>query len=179
MDRRTLQAALFGKHPSSSEYLYLNVHSDFMNSVSKWVEKGYEALLQSRVTQKSSKVHHFCFFNRQEESMICGSMKISQDRRGRKYPLVIAVEVSPYSSFVNRQEAIDFSKKISQKIIKIFQKECDLEALKHELQQLSRSEFLSATVESPMSSLFMNEDFSESKLFYRPLEINDFITTME
>ena len=178
MSMKIIPVTLFGKHPSSSEYLHLGERSIFMNTVAKWVEKGFETLLQNRAEKSTFKVQHFCFFNAKEDSMICGSMKLSEDQKQRKYPLVIAVEVTKYSSVFNPYEAVAFSKDISRKIVKIFQKNCDLQMLKGELKQLSVYEPLSKQDENMASSILMSEDFSEAKLFYRPLELNDFITSM-
>ena len=178
MSKKIITVTLFGKHPSSSEYLHLGEHSTFMNTVTEWVEKGFETLLQNREAKRTSKVQHFCFFNDKEERMICGSMTLSQDKIGRMYPLLIAVEVTKYATLFNPYEALAFSKDISRKVVKIFQKECDLQTLKHELDQLSRYEPLIKQDEDIASSILMSEDFSEAKLFYRPLELNDFITSM-
>lgn len=173
-----MQVSLFGKHPSSSEYLHIDVSSDFMNAVCRWVETGYETLLQNRLAKKSTEIHHFCFFNAQKESMICGSMKMSHDSRQRQYPLVIAVEVTDYTAFFDVQEAVVFSKEICSEITKLLRLEYDVSSLKEALKQLSLYVPTCITEETTPSSIFMNEDFSETKLFFRPLEINDFITTM-
>ena len=178
MSKKVMAVTLFGKHPSSSEYLHLGERSNFMSSVIEWIEKGFETLLQNRVSRSTSKVQHFCFFNDKEERMICGSMTLSQDKRGRKYPLLIAVEVTEYTALFNPYETLAFSKDISRKIVKIFQKSCDLQTLKRELDHLSIYEPLIRQDETMASSILMSEDFSETKLFYRPLELNDFITSM-
>ena len=178
MSPKIIPVTLFGKHPSSSEYLNLGEPSPFMSSVTEWVEKGFETSLQNRALKHTPKIQHFSFFNDKKESMICGSMTLSQDRRGRKYPLLIAVEVTEYATLFNPYEALAFSKAISQKIVKIFQKSCDLEMLKDELEKLSIYEPLLKQDEEMASSILMSEDFSEARLFYRPLELTDFITSM-
>ena len=177
MSDKIIPVTLFGKHPSSSEYLYLGEHSTFMRTVTEWVEKGFETFLQNRVAN-SVTIQHFCFFNEKKDSMICGSMKLSQDKRGRKYPLLIAVEVTQYSSMFNPYEAVAFSKDISRKIVQIFHKDCDLETLKSALRDLSIYRPLIRQDENIASTILMNEDFTEAKFFYRPLELNDFITNM-
>lgn len=173
-----MNVSLFGKHPSSSEYLHLGLPSDFMNAVAKWVEKGYETLLQNRVQQPAESLHHFSFFNTKERRMICGSMKLSHDSKHRKYPLVIAVEVPEYNTFLTPQQTMTFSKEISMKIATILTKECKLDVLKDELNKLALYRPLNIEKEEVPSAILMSEDFSEAKLFYRPLEINDFIETV-
>jgi len=173
-----LKVSLFGKHPSSSEYLYFGHTSEFINSVAKWIENGYEALLQSRISKRSSEVHHFCFVNKSDNTIVTGSLKLNKDSRGREYPLVIAVEISPYSSFGNSQEVMEFTKGINKKILAIFEKECSLEELKKELSQLVSYEDICNDGENKISAIFMDEKFSQANMFFRPLEINDFVKMM-
>jgi len=178
MKELDLRVSLFGKHPSSSEYLYLGENSDFMKSVLKWVEKGYETLLQSRLANKSSDIHHFCFLNKKVDSFICGSVKLSKDNNNRQYPLVIAIEVSPYGSFLNSQEVMEYAKSINEKILEIFNQDCNLEELKMQLLKLSNCKESVSIKEDLVSSIFMNENFSQVNMFFRPLEIDDFIEMM-
>ena len=173
-----IRTSLFGKHPSSSEYLYFGDRSDFMNAVAQWVEKGYETLLQNRINQHPEKIDHFSFFKPQERRIICGSMKLSSDKRNRKYPLVIAVEVTNYTTLLTTDEMVSFSKELGHKMCDILKKECGLESLKEELTQLAAYRPHQENVQEVPSSIIMNEDFSEIKLFYRPLELNDFIETV-
>jgi len=173
-----MRATLFGKHPSSSEYLNIGPRSDFMNAVMQWVEKGYETLLLNRTVQHSEKCHHFAFFNEKQRTMICGSMKSSQDKRGRKYPLVIAVEVSERPRSWRSEEMLAFSKEIAKKITVIFQESSDLSGFKAQLEQLSAYDLPDTAQEKMPSALIMSEEFSEVKLFYRPLEVDDYIETV-
>jgi len=174
MQPLVLNVALFGKHPSSSEYIYFGHNSKFMNSIIHWVEEGYETLLQSRATKRSKEVYHFCFINKAENNFICSSIKMSKDSNNREYPLVAAIEISPCSFFKNNQEILEYSKLLNKKVLNIFKKEYHLEALKKELRMLSRYNKFETQEDSFVSSIFMNEDFSEVKLFSRPLEKSDF-----
>lgn len=173
-----MTATLFGKHPSSSEYLNIGPRSDFMNAVMQWVEKGYETLLLNRTLQGAEKCHHFAFLNEKQRTLICGSMKSSQDKRGRKYPLVIAVEVSERPLDWSTAEMLAFSKEIAKKITVIFQESSDLPGFKAQLEQLSAYGPPETGQERMPSALIMSEEFSEVKLFYRPLEIDDYIETV-
>ena len=172
------KVSLFGKHPLSSEYLYFGENSEFMNSLIKWVDTGYETLLQSRTFIKKE-MHHFCFVNKESDSFICGTIKSSQDNKHRKYPLVIAVEISPYSFFQDLQEFREYLKSINKQIVEIFKKEYSLEELKDDLKKLSNSKNILDDKKDIFSAMFMNEDFSQTEMFFRPLEINDFVNMMK
>ncbi len=178
MKNLSLKVSLFGKHPSSSEYLYFGKNSDFMNSVVKWVENGYETLLQTRLSNRSKEIHHFCFLNVKIDSFICGSIKFSKDSKNREYPLVIAVEVTPYSSFLNSQGVIEYAKSINKEILNVFNEDYNLKELKMQLLKLSKFEEDVTGVDDLFSSVFMNEDFSQFRTFYRPLDIDDFTVMM-
>lgn len=178
MDSLVCSAALFGKHPSSSEYLFLGNDSPFMCSIKLWVEKGYESFLQGRKSKKSNSMYHFCFIKQNSNTFICGSVKMSKDSQKREYPLVIAVEASSLLPFDNTQQIVEYTKSINKKILKIFQKELQLMDLKQELLHLSTNDKLKKQENNFISSIFMNEDFSEVELFSRPLEISDFTRIM-
>jgi len=178
MQPLVLNVALFGKHPSSSEYIYFGHNSKFINSIIHWVEESYETLLQSRTPKRPKEVCHFCFINRAENSFICSSMKMSRDSKNREYPLVAAIEISPYSFFKGYHEVLEYSKLLNKKVLNILKQECNLEELKKGLGILSKYNKFENQEDSFVSSIFMNEDFSEVKLFSRPLEINDFTNLM-
>ena len=177
MKNLELKVSLFGKHPSSSEYLYIGNNSEFMNSVSKWIESGYESVLNVKMGAKSDKIHHFVFLNKSSDSFITGSIKLNKDFHGREFPLVIAVEVLPYASFANVEEVVKFSKTINKKVMEIFTNDYTLEELKSQLLVLSEN---SVVVEGKNNifAIFMDEEFSEAKLFLRPVKVDDFITMM-
>jgi len=173
-----MKVSLFGKHPSSSEYLYVGKNSESMNSFVKWVEKGYESLLQNRVST-TKEMHHFCFLNKYDDSFICGTIKLSQDNKNRKYPLVIAIEISPYSFFQDLQELREYLKSINKQIVGIFKKEYTLEELKEEVKKLSSNKNILSDKKELFSAMFMSEDFLQTEMFFRPLEINDFVNMMK
>ena len=172
------KVSLFGKHPSSSEYLYIGESSELINSLTKWIEKGYESLLQGRRSIKEE-MHHFCFLNKNSDSFVCGTIKPSKDSKNRKYPLVIAIEVFPYSFFKDSNKFREYLKATNKQILKIFEKGCTLEELKKELQKLSVCKNISNDKKDIFSAMFMSEDFSQTEMFFRPLEINDFVNMMK
>jgi type VI secretion system ImpM family protein len=215
MDELQLQVSLFGKHPSSSEYLHVGQSSNFTNSIAKWIQEGYEALLQSRTSYTSDNTSHFYFLDTQDDSFVCGSVKLSRDAKNREYPLVIFTQVHSYSSFSNSYEPMQYSQEIWKEILEIFKRESDLQELKSMLAKLSTIrpsdldykasqaemlkvhkdvedksftafvdsleidwEDLHLKVPSLASSTFVNEQFCKTKLFYRPLQIDDFISIM-
>ena len=113
MKNLKMKISLFGKHPSINEYIHEGENSMFMNSVIHWIEKGYETCLQNRTLEKLTKIQHFCFINTQTDSFICGNIKPSKDRQNRKYPFVIAIEISPYSTFETQEDIINYSKNLN------------------------------------------------------------------
>lgn len=171
------KVSLFGKHPSSSEYLYIGENSELINSLAKWVEKGYESLLQRREYLKED-VHHFCFLNKNDDSFVCGTIKPSRDSRNRRYPLVVAVEVSPYSSFGDSNRFREYLKYVNKQILKIFEKGCTLEELKKEVKKLSVCKNIFDNKKDIFSAMFMSKDFLQTEMFFRPLEIDDFVNIM-
>ena len=62
MQKLQQQVSLFGKHPSSCEYLHFGQDSNFANSIVQWIQKGYESLLQSRTVNKLDKILPFLLF---------------------------------------------------------------------------------------------------------------------
>jgi len=173
-----MPATLFGKHPSSSEYLHIGPRSAFMNSVAQWVEKGYETLLQNREIKVDEKIHHFAFLNAKEERLICGSMKLSRDSRGRRYPLVIATELQDSDAFVSTRELRTLSREIARKSAAILKSELDLAGLKEALRELAEYQPKKREEEQMPTAIIMDESFSEETLFYRPLLVDDFIETV-
>jgi len=173
-----LNVTLFGKHPSSSEYIYFGGNSAFMSSIIHWIEESYETLLQSRTTKRLKEIYHFCFINKAQNNFICSSLKMSKDSKNREYPLVVAIEISPYSFFKGNQEILEYVQFLNKKVLNILKQEYNLEELKKELRMLSAYNKVENQEDLSISSIFMNEDFSEIKLFSRPLEMSDFTKLM-
>jgi len=179
MKNLKMKISLFGKHPSNNEYIHNGENSVFMNSVISWIEKGYEAYLQNRTLEELKKIQHFCFINTQTDSFICGNIKPSKDRQSRKYPLIVAIEVSPCSTFKTQEDIINYSENLNKKILKILEEEYSLEGLKAKLSSLYENKNFIKETKNKISAIFTNEDFSISKTFYRPLEVDDFRDIME
>jgi len=178
MQELSLEATLFGKHFSTSEYLHLGNSSDFMRFVLEWVESGYETLLRHRKVQTAQELQHFYFLNKEKDSFISGTIMLSRDSSARKYPLVMAVEVQPFSYFQNPDQALTYSQKLGRKMSTILKEAKSIDALKDGLQMLQKDNEVEITDGELPLCVFMNEDFSKSKSLYRPVEINDFIEIM-
>ncbi len=139
------KVSLFGKHQSSSEYLYLGEMSSFVNSISRWIKESYEVLLQSRVVYNKDALSYFYFLNEKEDSFVCGTLMMSRDSQKREYPLAIFVELSSYSSFLTPFQSVEQSQAICKDIFNLFNKESTLEELKLFLTNLSISDSLDVT----------------------------------
>ena len=177
-----LRVSLFGKHPSNSEYLYLGEQSAFVYSILQWIKDGYEAFLKSRLVYHEGRVHNFYFFNHISNSFVCGSMKLSRDSKGRFYPLLIFVEI-PSSLSIQLNPLIVKSNQIWQKISNIFNKKLTLEELKQSIDTLNKIDEVVChapfdSIEKRVLGAFFSEDFSQKKLFYETLNIDDFINLM-
>ena len=177
-----LRVSLFGKHPSTSEYLYLGEHSAFVHSISQWIRDGYEAFLKSRLVYDEGRVYNFYFFNNISNSFVCGSMKLSQDSKGRFYPLLIFVEI-PSSLSLQLNSLVVKLNQIWQKISNVFNKKLTLEELKQSIDTLNKLDNVVChtsleSVEKGVLGAFFSEDFSQKKLFYETVNIDDFINLM-
>ncbi len=177
-----LKVSLFGKHPSSSEYLYLGEQGAFVHSILQWIKDGYEAFLKSRLVYNEGRVYNFYFLNTISNSFVCGSMKLSRDSKGRFYPLLIFVEI-PSSSSIQLNSLIVKSNQIWQKISNIFNKKLTLEELKQSIDTLNKLDKVVCytsldSIEKDVLGAFFSGDFSQKKLFYKTLNIDDFINLM-
>ncbi|RLA76439.1 MAG: type VI secretion system-associated protein TagF [Epsilonproteobacteria bacterium] len=174
MKEPSMRVSLFGKHPSSSEYLYLGESSSFTNSIVSWIKAGYEALLKNRQKYLLDIVQHFYFLNKETDSFVCATLKLSKDSKGREYPLIILVEVAV------SKEMRDFQA-IWSKNLEIFQNIYSLEELENLLKKYtidSSHEKNFKNIDRDILAAFVSEDFLKSKLFYKPLQIDDFIEMM-
>ncbi|MEA1892867.1 MAG: type VI secretion system-associated protein TagF [Campylobacterota bacterium] len=215
MQELKAEVSLFGKHPSSSEYLHLGISSSFTDAISHWIESSYEVLLQSRIIYSKDSLKHFYFLNEKEDSFICGTLGLSRDSKNREYPLVVFAEVYPYSYFSASHVALQFSHVVCRKMLDIFTQKSNKQELRVLLQQISiletnsikaaipsytipkieddiEDKSVSISVETNLlewqhipkdlsgmaKSIFMDREFKKSKLFFRALKTDDFITMM-
>ncbi len=173
MQELGIKVSVFGKHPSTSEYLYLGESSNFMNSIVSWIKAGYEVLLKNRQKYPSHRVQHFYFSNRDGDSFVCASFKLSRDENAREYPLVILVEVP------ETQQNKDY-KSIWCKNLDILHSVGSLEELENSLSKYepiyNNETFKDFDID--VLAAFINEDFSKTKLFFKPLQVDDFIEMM-
>jgi hypothetical protein len=132
---------LFGKHPSCNEYLNIGRNSYFSKSISNWVQKGYEAFLQADNKKVSLTCKHFLMLNEQEDSFTCGSIKISHDLKNREYPLMVLLEIFPYSKFSSFVDVLNYCKNIWDKLSTMLDKPCSLSELRSELKNLVNIRF--------------------------------------
>jgi len=168
-----MQVSLFGKHPSSSEYLHLGQNSDFTSSIINWIENGYEVLLKIRQAYATHRVLNFYFLNKDTDSFVCGTLQLSKDSKGREYPIVILVQMQGIEQHRDCQA-------LWNKNLDIFKNAKSLDEL---IDTLSRYKIIfdektSQEIDTKVLAAFMSEDFSKLKLFYQPLQIDDFIEMM-
>ncbi len=173
MQKLDMEVSVFGKHPSSSEYLYLGNGSEFTFSIILWIQSGYEALLKNRQKYSSDMIQHFYFSNKDTGSFVCASFKLSKDDNSREYPLVILVEV--HETKQGRDYHSIWSKNLD--ILKSIGSLGELEDSLSEY-EVAFNEKTFHDIDLDVISAFVGEDFSITKLFYEPLHVNDFIEIM-
>ena len=166
-----LRVSLFGKHPSSSEYLYLGDNSPFTDAIVSWVKAGYEVLLKNRQKYPSDISHHLYFLNKEINRFVCATLKISRDAKGREYPLVILVEGTPVKDY----------QAIWRTNLEVFETMHSVVSLKellptYKVEMVYENGFVDLDEEA--LAMFVNEDFSKNKQFYKSLQVNDFIEMM-
>jgi len=49
--------------------------------------------VKTRQKYFSGEIQNFYFFNKNINSYVCGTIKLSKDSKGREYPLIILVEI--------------------------------------------------------------------------------------
>ena len=174
MQESSMRASLFGKHPLSSEYLYMGESSPFVNSIVSWVQVGYEALLKKRRKDISDVLHHLYFANNMGESFVCATLKMSKDSKGRVYPLILLVEVT------STQKPQNYSTLWSRNV-EIFKEMESLERVEHLLRHYkveAKEERAFLDLDENILSAFINEEFLIDKKFYTSIQVDDFIEMM-
>ena len=174
MQESGIQVSLFGKYPLSSEYLHIGESSSFTNSILSWIQAGYEALLKKRQKYVRDRIHHLYFSNREGASCVYATLRLSKDSKGREYPLIVLVEVSPS----NEEKMYDT---LWRKNLEVFQGIHTLEKLESTLEQYQLEGIAEGNLrelDEGVLATFVSEDFSKSKHFYRSLQVDDFIEMM-
>lgn len=165
-----VEASLFGKHPSSREYIHLGENSELTFSIINWVKAGYEALLKNRKKYSSDMIQHLYFLDSKTDSIVCGTLMFSRDAGGREYPLLILVQT------LQMQDC----KAIWSQNIDILNNTKSLDELKDALHnyKVLQIQENSLGIDTDALSVFVNKDFSKNKVFYKPLQVDDFIEIM-
>jgi len=170
----TMEASLFGKHPSSSEYINLGQNSNFTLSIINWIKQGYEAVLKIQQINQSNKIQHLYFLDRDRDCIVCASIKLSRDANGREYPLVVLVEMHG-----NNQK--EYFQDICNKNLEIFRGSHSLEELGNILKSYKTSDFRKKDmkdIDTNVLAAFVSGDFSKMQLFYKSVGIDNFIEMM-
>lgn len=78
-----------GKHPAAKDYLKIGQKFVLGDSLSEWVEKGYNALAANEKSGQSFISWRFWGRGSGKERLMCGLLKDSSDSIGRPYPFFI------------------------------------------------------------------------------------------
>ncbi len=81
--------AAFGKHPAAGDYFRLGDDAPFFEGLFSWVEDGYQHLVSRDNGDTDFCSWRFWARDTASELPVCGVVRVSSDRFGRPYPLVI------------------------------------------------------------------------------------------
>jgi len=83
------QWSAWGKHPNLTDYFQVGENSTLGEAFKEWVEKGYEKMLLERDMSPSFSSWRFWIQGMRRGILVCGLLRKSSDRLGRRYPLAI------------------------------------------------------------------------------------------
>ncbi|MFP4572831.1 MAG: type VI secretion system-associated protein TagF [Desulfobacterales bacterium] len=79
--------AVFGKHPVAGDFLTAGEITPLLRSFAKWMEKGHSRLAAKN---KDAPVLPWRFWAKgPNKELVCGILHPSQDKHGRKYPILL------------------------------------------------------------------------------------------